>query len=149
MTNNQRGVITAMPNELSLGFTRWTDISSLFLGVSDACCLQDGISRRRLGRAGENRGGSDLKRETERGGQRTRKRSSVSRCREAGQIVGTGAGSAEAKARDPVADGEQGCETLPAQMGEQEHQAYEREEGKQIGLEILTLGKVVQCAIAL
>jgi hypothetical protein len=34
-------------------------------------------------------------------------------------------------------------------MGEQEHQAYEREEGKQIGLEILTLREVVQCAIAL
>lgn len=48
-----------------------------------------------------------------------------------------------------MTDTEKGRETLPAQVGDKEHEAQEREKGKQVGLEILALGKVVECAIAL
>jgi hypothetical protein len=56
---------------------------------------------------------------------------------------------AEGQSTDPVLDDEQGCEALSKKMSDEQHESKKREEGKQIGLEILALREVVECAIAL
>ena len=48
-----------------------------------------------------------------------------------------------------MAKREQRCETLAAEVGEEEHQADECQEGKQIGFHVLTVGEVVERAVAL
>ena len=55
----------------------------------------------------------------------------------------------EVQARDAVPDREQGCETLAAQVGEEEYQANQCEEREHIGFDILTVGEVVERAVAL
>src|SRR6516162_8201169 len=45
-TNNHRGVITAVPKELSLGLTRWTLNAAAFRHNRGDCCDRSGLRER-------------------------------------------------------------------------------------------------------